>query len=82
MDGYEATAAIRAKERQTGAHLPIIALTASAMEEDQKRCIASGMDGYVTKPIRVNQLFAEVGRVLSMMKKSQPEACCSASIEA
>jgi len=49
-------------------YIAIIAMIASAMEEDRKRCIESGMDGYVMKPIRVNKLFAEAGRILSMMK--------------
>jgi CheY-like chemotaxis protein len=64
MDGLEATAAIRAQERQRGGHLPIIALTAHAMKGDQERCLAGGMDDYVSKPIRVQELFAAMARVL------------------
>jgi CheY-like chemotaxis protein len=75
MDGFEATAAVRVKERETGAHLPIIALTASAMEGDRKRCVDSGMDGYVTKPIQVTEMFAEIERVLSIAKGQAPEVC-------
>ncbi len=56
MDGLEATAAIRAKERETGGHIPIVALTAHAMKGDRERCLAAGMDGYVTKPIRAHEL--------------------------
>ena len=52
MEGLDATRAIRAKERGTGKHLPIIAMTANAMEGDKERCLAAGMDGYVAKPIR------------------------------
>jgi PAS domain S-box-containing protein len=74
MDGFEATAAVRASERKTGAHLPIIALTASAMAGDRKRCVASGMDGYVAKPIRVKELVAEIERVLLILKGSGPKA--------
>ena len=52
MDGFEATAAIREMEKHTGAHTPVIAMTAHAMGGYKERCLAAGMDGYVTKPIR------------------------------
>ena len=61
MDGFQATAAIRADERETGRHLRIIAMTASAMTGDRERCIASGMDGYLSKPIKPGELDALVG---------------------
>jgi signal transduction histidine kinase/CheY-like chemotaxis protein len=63
MDGFEATALIRARERTTGAHLPIIALTANAMVGDEERCLQAGMDGYVSKPIDLTQLLDEIRRV-------------------
>jgi two-component system sensor histidine kinase/response regulator len=64
MDGFEATAAIREKERSSGGHLPIIATTAHAMTGDRERCIAAGMDDYVSKPIMPNELFSTIQRVL------------------
>jgi CheY-like chemotaxis protein len=56
MDGFEATAQIRLREEQSGSHLPIIALTAHAMEGYRERCLAAGMDGYISKPIRTDDL--------------------------
>ncbi|MEX0717464.1 MAG: response regulator [Planctomycetaceae bacterium] len=58
LDGFEATAAIRAEERTTGRHIPIIALTAHAMKGDREACLAAGMDGYVTKPLEMERLQA------------------------
>jgi two-component system, sensor histidine kinase and response regulator len=58
MDGYKATQAIRSRERRTGRHTPIVALTAHAMKGDKDRCLAAGMDGYVSKPIRLDDLDA------------------------
>ena len=58
MDGLEATMKIRKREQGSGKHIPIIALTAHAFEEDKKRCLATGMDRYATKPIKIQELFA------------------------
>ncbi len=66
MDGLEATAAIRKKENSTGKHQPIIALTAHAMKGDQERCLAAGMDGYLTKPIRPQELDVILQRYLKL----------------
>jgi signal transduction histidine kinase/CheY-like chemotaxis protein len=65
MDGLEAAAAIRQKERARGrgSHIPIIALTAHAMSGDRDACLAVGMDGFVTKPIRIDDLIREISRV-------------------
>ncbi len=64
MDGFEATAALRALDAATGMHTPIIALTASAMKGDRERCIDAGMDAYVTKPLALNELLDAFERVL------------------
>jgi signal transduction histidine kinase/CheY-like chemotaxis protein/ligand-binding sensor domain-containing protein len=65
MDGFEATAAIRASEKLRGGHLPIVALTAHALTGDRENCLAAGMDGYLAKPYRsedLNRTLAEVMR--------------------
>jgi len=56
MDGLAATGAIRKSEEQSGLHLPIFAMTAHAMKGDRERCIAAGMDGYITKPVRFSDI--------------------------
>jgi CheY-like chemotaxis protein len=71
MDGFEAVAAIREREVQTGGHVRIVAMTASAMEGDRQRCLDGGMDGYIAKPIRVQDLTAALNE--TAMLRLQPE---------
>src|ERR1700731_3366482 len=77
MDGIQATVALREKEKEEGDgfHQPVIALTAHAMKGDQERCLAAGMDGYLTKPIRTQELDAildiYVGRRISATNTSE-----------
>jgi signal transduction histidine kinase/DNA-binding response OmpR family regulator len=68
MDGLDATRAIRQSEAARGGgngHIPIIAMTANAMAGDREMCLTAGMDGYVTKPVKRESLFAEVDRVMA-----------------
>jgi PAS domain S-box-containing protein len=60
MDGIQATRMIREKEKETGNHIPIVAMTAYAMDSDRVRCLEAGMDAYVSKPINVQELFKTV----------------------
>jgi CheY-like chemotaxis protein len=62
LNGFEATAAIREKEGSRGGHIPIIAMTAHALKEDEERCLVAGMDAYISKPIdfeKTRQVIAE-----------------------
>jgi len=71
MDGFEATAAIREKERTTGGHMPIIAMTALTMKGDRERCLAAGMDDYVLKPIQAKELFSALENVTSALSSGK-----------
>jgi CheY-like chemotaxis protein len=57
MDGFEATAAIRDREKSSGKHIPILALTAHAMKGYERACLDAGMDGYISKPIQPSRMF-------------------------
>ena len=57
--------AISDRERGTGKHVPIVAMTAHAMKGDQERCLAAGMDSYVSKPIKPVELFEVIDRVMA-----------------
>jgi two-component system sensor histidine kinase/response regulator len=58
MDGFTTTAAIREREKSSGGHIPIVALTAHAMKGYRERCLEAGMDAYLSKPVRAEEIFA------------------------
>jgi signal transduction histidine kinase/CheY-like chemotaxis protein len=72
MDGLEATAAIRKEEENTGLHLPIIAMTSYSMLNDREECLAAGMDGYVSKPFKAEELFKAIEEATSRLKLLPP----------
>jgi signal transduction histidine kinase/ActR/RegA family two-component response regulator len=72
MDGFEATAAIRGRERETGNHLPIIAMTAHAMPGDRERCIAAGMDSYIAKPLKAAELIELLEKLADATQQVSP----------
>jgi HPt (histidine-containing phosphotransfer) domain-containing protein len=80
MSGIEATQAIRARERPGERRLPIVALTAHAMQGDRERCLESGMDGYLSKPIDVDDLLATVENVAGETMPPAPPAIDGAEV--
>ena len=82
MSGLEAAAAIRENEKGTGSHVPIIALTAFAMKEDRDRCLAAGMDDYVTKPIEQAALFEAIERVTGIASAENVSASAGSNSQA
>jgi len=63
LDGLETTALIRQREAADGGHIPIIAMTAHALKGDRERCLAAGMDGYLSKPIRIDELLEQLEKI-------------------
>jgi CheY-like chemotaxis protein len=74
MDGFETTAAIREREKESGTHVPIVALTASAMKGDRERCLQAGMDGYVSKPLLIRELYEAVERFSKVDSPAEGES--------
>jgi signal transduction histidine kinase/DNA-binding response OmpR family regulator len=76
MGGFEATSAIRQKEAKTGTHIPIVAMTAHAMKGDREKCLAASMDGYIPKPISVEDLLATIDVVMghAELQRRSPES--------
>ncbi len=72
MDGFAATAAIRPREKATGGHVPIVALTAHAMTGDRERCLAAGMDAYVSKPLQVEELLKVIAGLVATSPLAGP----------
>ncbi len=78
MGGLEATARIRALEERTGGHIPIVALTASALKEDRERCLRAGMDDYVSKPVRSIELIEIATRLTGKADMTELDAPAAA----
>src|SRR5262249_10544546 len=72
MDGLEATAAIRQKEKAAHSHIPIVALTAHAMSGDRERCLEAGMDAYISKPLQAAELLDVVTSLVDVVDSGRP----------
>jgi CheY-like chemotaxis protein len=81
MDGLTATQHIRASEKKSGGHLPIIAMTARAMRGDRETCLAAGMDGYVSKPISREELQAAIVEQTSHLGHRDPRPAAASAIK-
>jgi CheY-like chemotaxis protein len=71
MDGVEAVLKIREKEKITGLHIPIVAMTANAFDEDRRRCFEAGMDGYIVKPVGAQTIRTEIARLMAVQKERE-----------
>lgn len=80
MDGFEATHLIRQREAVTGAHVPVVAMTAHAMKGDRERCLKEGMDGYISKPLQPTELFEAVERLAGVPAR-RPVAATSGGFD-
>jgi CheY-like chemotaxis protein len=74
MDGLTATQLLRKSEIGTGKHMPVVAMTAHAMVGDKERCLEAGMDGYVSKPIQITQLFEVIENLLPNSASSRVDS--------
>ena len=81
MDGFEAVDRIRKKEKRTKQHLPIIAMTAHAVQGDRERCLRSGMDDYVSKPVSINELAEAIKRQLSNRQEAAGRSPSSGNLD-
>ena len=73
MGGEEAVKLLRERERETGSHLPVIALTAHALEGDREKFLAAGMDGYISKPVTQEDLFTAIKETVKQVRDAHPE---------
>jgi two-component system, sensor histidine kinase and response regulator len=74
LDGFQVVRAIRERERAAGGHLPVIALTARSQPEDRQRCLAAGMDDFLSKPVRAADLWVAIDRVARARQTAEPAA--------
>ncbi|MFM8218677.1 MAG: response regulator, partial [Planctomycetaceae bacterium] len=79
VDGLEATRRIRARELESGGHVPIIAMTAQALQGDRERCLQAGMDDYLSKPVRARQLYDVIDRLLTRLRAPPPSPAPTAA---
>jgi signal transduction histidine kinase/HPt (histidine-containing phosphotransfer) domain-containing protein len=82
MDGLTATMCIREREQSTGGHVPIIAMTANALQGDRERCFEAGMDGYISKPINLAALEQEFRRVMGLASVARSAPASSSRLPA